>query len=61
MFVFTYLPQVAFCALFSGPLAFVAAAAMVLGESYALISVFSKAFFLTRAQDNICEFGTRTF
>jgi hypothetical protein len=52
--IFTYLPQVAFCALFSGPLAFVAAATMVLGEAYAIILVVSKAFFLGRAQDLIC-------
>ena len=33
MFTFTYLPQVAFCALFSGPLAFATAALLVLGAS----------------------------
>lgn len=55
MFFFTYLPQVAFCALFSGPFALATAALMVLGESYALITVVSKAFFLGQAQDRICE------
>ncbi|KAJ7771833.1 hypothetical protein B0H16DRAFT_1514905 [Mycena metata] len=53
MFAFTYLPQVAFCALFSGPLAFVTAALLVLGESYAVIMFVSKAFFLGRAQDQL--------
>jgi hypothetical protein len=55
MFTFTYLPQVAFCALFTGPLAFVAAIPLVLGESYAIISLVSKMFFVTQAQDDICE------
>lgn len=55
LFVFTYLPQVAFCAVFSGPLAFVAAATLVFSEAYALILLVSKIFFLGRAQDNICE------
>ncbi|KAH8833504.1 hypothetical protein DL96DRAFT_1577243 [Flagelloscypha sp. PMI_526] len=51
MFFFTYLPQVAFCALFSGPvLAWPAAALMVLGESYALILFFTKTLYLDRAQ-----------
>ncbi|KDR81388.1 hypothetical protein GALMADRAFT_58777 [Galerina marginata CBS 339.88] len=55
LFFFTYLPQVAFCALFSGPLAFVTAALMVLSESYVLVSVVSKAFFLNTAQDRIFD------
>jgi hypothetical protein len=54
LFFFTYLPQVAFCALFSGPLAFAAAATLVLSEAYAIVLVLSKAFFLGRAQDRIC-------
>ncbi|EEB88255.1 hypothetical protein MPER_14010, partial [Moniliophthora perniciosa FA553] len=53
MFVFTYLPQVAFCAIFSGPLAFLPAAVMVLGESYILISLVTKMFFLEAAKDKI--------
>ncbi|KAJ6547190.1 hypothetical protein B0H19DRAFT_1164389 [Mycena capillaripes] len=53
LFTFTYLPQVAFCALFSGPLAFATAALFVLGEAYAVIMFVSKAFFLGRAQDQL--------
>ncbi|KAJ7702434.1 hypothetical protein B0H17DRAFT_1044327 [Mycena rosella] len=53
MFAFTYLPQVAFCALFSGPFAFATAALLVLGESYAVILFASKAFFLGSAQDQL--------
>ena len=54
MFFLTYLPQVAFCAFFSGPLAFVAAAVMVLGESYAIILTVTKTFLLGTAQDKLC-------
>ncbi|THV08065.1 hypothetical protein K435DRAFT_177979 [Dendrothele bispora CBS 962.96] len=54
MFFFTYLPQVAFCALL-GPFAFLAAATMVLGESYALILLVSKTFFLESAQDKLFD------
>jgi len=55
LFFFTYLPQVAFCALFSGPFALATAALMVLGESYVLITIVSKAFFLGQAQDRIFD------
>ncbi|KAL1683497.1 hypothetical protein EV122DRAFT_201305 [Schizophyllum commune] len=55
MFFFTYLPQVAFCAFFSGPLAFVAAAVMVLGESYAIILTVTKTFLLGTAQDKLFD------
>ncbi|KAJ6618242.1 hypothetical protein B0H10DRAFT_2029937 [Mycena sp. CBHHK59/15] len=53
LFTFTYLPQVAFCALFSGPFAFATAAVLVLGEAYTIILFLSKAFFLGRAQDQL--------
>ncbi len=53
LFFFTYLPQVAFCALFSGPLAFLTAAIMVFSEAYILVSIVAKTF-LNRAQDRIC-------
>jgi len=55
LFIFTYLPQVAFCALFSGPFAFFTAALMVLGESYAVITFVSKVFFFGRVQDKIFD------
>jgi hypothetical protein len=55
MFFFTYLPQLAFCAIFSGPLAFAAAAVMVLGESYVLVTFVSKVFFLNVAQDRLFD------
>ncbi|KAF8964105.1 hypothetical protein BDZ97DRAFT_1660920 [Flammula alnicola] len=55
LFFFTYLPQVAFCALFSGPLAFLTAALMVVSEAYVLVAIVSKAFFLNAAQDRIFD------
>jgi len=54
MFFFTYLPQVAFCAIL-GPFAFLTAATMVLGESYALILLVMRMFFLEDAQDKLCR------
>ncbi|KAK7023836.1 hypothetical protein R3P38DRAFT_2627091 [Favolaschia claudopus] len=53
LFTFTYLPQVAFCAVFSGPFAFATAAMLVLGEAYAVIMFVSKTFLLGRAQDQL--------
>ncbi|KAF9257810.1 hypothetical protein L218DRAFT_975109 [Marasmius fiardii PR-910] len=58
MFVFTYIPQLAFCAIFSGPLAFFPAAVMVLGESYVLSTVVTRTFFLGAIQDKICKFSS---
>ncbi|KAF9532409.1 hypothetical protein CPB83DRAFT_891137 [Crepidotus variabilis] len=55
MFFFTFIPQLAICALFSGPLAFIPAITLVLGESYVLITFVSKAFFLNTAQDKIFD------
>ena len=54
MFFFTYVPQLAFCVLFSGPLAFLVAALMVLSESFVLVMFVSKVFFLNEAQDRLC-------
>ena len=56
LFVFTYIPQLALCALFSGPLAFIPAAIMVLGEAYFLSSLVTRVFFIGAAQDTICTF-----
>ncbi|KAF5391237.1 hypothetical protein D9757_003019 [Collybiopsis confluens] len=55
MFMFTYLPQVAFLAIVSGPLAFAGAAILVLGESYALIVMATKMFVMEDAQDKIFD------
>jgi hypothetical protein len=51
---FTYLPQMAFCALFSGILAPLTAAVMVLGEAYLLVWVIGRPLMLARVQDRLC-------
>ncbi|KAJ3502016.1 hypothetical protein NMY22_g18730 [Coprinellus aureogranulatus] len=55
LFFFTYLPQVALCAILTGPLAFIPAALMVLAESYFLVTLVSRSFFLNEAQDKIFD------
>ncbi|KAF9475683.1 hypothetical protein BDN70DRAFT_908031 [Pholiota conissans] len=55
LFIFTYFPQVAVCALFSGPFAPVTAAVLVLSEAYCLIYIVSKVVFLGNAQDRIFD------
>lgn len=44
LFTFTYLPQVAFLAIFHGSLAWVNAAFLVLGEGAAIVSLMFEAF-----------------
>jgi hypothetical protein len=46
MFFFTYLPQVAVLAFVTGPLAFVAAVPLVLGEAYFVILFLTKGFLM---------------
>ena len=46
LFLWTYLPQVAFLAIFHGPLAWVNGAFLVLGEGAAIISLLFEAFFV---------------
>jgi hypothetical protein len=46
LFTFAYLPQVAFLAVFHGPLAWVNAAFLVLGEGAAVIALLFEAFFV---------------
>ncbi|KAG8950342.1 hypothetical protein FRC04_007784 [Tulasnella sp. 424] len=55
MFLFTYLPQAAVLALFNGPLAFVTAVPLVLGESSTIILLLAKAFWLTPVLDNLFD------
>lgn len=44
MFIFTYLPQVAVLAFVSGPLAFIAAVPLVLGEAYVIVNFVTRTF-----------------
>ena len=46
LFVWTYLPQVALLAIFHGPLAWINAAFLVLGEGAAIIALLFEAFFV---------------
>lgn len=46
LFLWTYLPQVAFLAIFHGPLAWVNGAFLVLGESAAIVALLFEAFFV---------------
>lgn len=51
----TYLPQVAILAFVSGPLAFIAAAVAVLGESYLIASFLTKAMLKGGATDAVFD------
>ena len=46
LFLWTYLPQVAFLAIFHGPLAWVNGAFLVLGEGAAIVALLFEAFFV---------------
>ena len=46
LFIWTYLPQVALLAIFHGPLAWVNAAFLVLGEGAAVVALLFEAFFV---------------
>ena len=46
LFVWTYLPQVAFLAIFHGPLAWVNGVFLVLGEGAAIVALLFEAFFV---------------
>ncbi|KAL8279308.1 hypothetical protein RQP46_008345 [Phenoliferia psychrophenolica] len=55
MTFFTYLPQVAFLALVSGPLAFIGAAAAVLAESWIIITFLNKTFLVKDASEKVFD------
>jgi len=55
MFFATYLPQVAFLALFTGPLAFIAAVPLVLTESSVIILFVARVFLLSQVQDQLFD------
>lgn len=46
LFLWTYLPQVAFLAIFHGPLAWINGAFLVLGEGAAIVALLFEAFFV---------------
>lgn len=49
LFLFTYLPQVAFLAIFQGHFAWVHGAILVLGEGAAIVAILFEAFFVDEA------------
>lgn len=55
LFTFTYLPQVAFLAIFQGQLAWVNGAFLVLGEGAAIISLLFEAFFVDQTLVEIVD------
>ncbi|KXN90468.1 Regulator of rDNA transcription protein 8 [Leucoagaricus sp. SymC.cos] len=52
---FTYMPQMAFCALFSGIFAPLTAAVMVLAEAYILVWMVGRPLMLPRVQDRLFD------
>ncbi|GAA5840514.1 hypothetical protein JCM5353_006575 [Sporobolomyces roseus] len=55
MFIFTYFPQVAVCALFSGPLAFAVAVPLVLGESYFILQILLRSLISPQLNERIFD------
>ena len=50
LFIWTYLPQVAFLAIFHGPAAWLNATLLVLGEGAAIVALLFEAFFVDETQ-----------
>lgn len=55
LFVFTYLPQVAFLAIFQGNGAWVNGAVLVLGEGAAIVALLFEAFFVDETQVDVFD------
>ncbi|ELU45167.1 hypothetical protein AG1IA_00801 [Rhizoctonia solani AG-1 IA] len=55
LFTFTYLPQAAFMAIFSGPFGFITAIPLILGEAAAITTVIAKTFYLGPALENLFD------
>ncbi|KAF8601541.1 hypothetical protein BDV93DRAFT_413190, partial [Ceratobasidium sp. AG-I] len=55
LFVVTYLPQAAFLSLFSGPLGFITAIPLILGEGAALTTIIAKTFYLGPALEDLFD------
>ncbi|KAK2870567.1 hypothetical protein FQN49_003096 [Arthroderma sp. PD_2] len=55
LFVFTYLPQVAFLSIFHGPGAWVNGAFIVLGEGAAIVALLFEAFFVDEVQVDVFD------
>ncbi|MCJ1399284.1 hypothetical protein MMC11_002486 [Xylographa trunciseda] len=55
LFLWTYLPQVALLAIFHGPLAWVNAAFLVLGEGAAIVAILFEAFFVDETMVDVFD------
>jgi len=55
LFVATYLPQAAFMCIFSGPLGFITAIPLILGEAAALTTIIAKTFYLGPALEDLFD------
>jgi hypothetical protein len=55
LFIFTYLPQVAFLYVFHGRLAWFNAAVLVLGEGAAMVALVFEAFFVDETLVNVFD------
>jgi len=55
LFAATYLPQAAFMCIFNGPLGFITAIPLILGEAAALTNVIAKTFYLGPALEDLFD------
>ena len=55
LFIWTYLPQVAFLAIFHGPAAWLNATFLVLGEGAAIVALFFEAFFVDETMVDVFD------
>jgi len=55
LFAATYLPQAAFMCIFNGPLGFITAIPLILGEAAALTTIIAKTFYLGPALEDLFD------
>lgn len=55
LFAFTYLPHVAVLAFVSGPLAFIAAVPLILGEAYVIINYILRSFLFGQLETDLFD------
>ncbi|CAE6501183.1 unnamed protein product [Rhizoctonia solani] len=55
LFTVTYLPQAAFMCIFSGPLGFITAIPLILGEAAALTNIIARTFYLGPALEDLFD------
>ncbi|KAG8715804.1 hypothetical protein FRC11_014799 [Ceratobasidium sp. 423] len=55
LFLVTYLPQAAFMCIFNGPLGFITAVPLILGEAAAITNIIARAFYLGPALEDLFD------